>query len=96
MDHNIINNLNIVKNEVNSMNSNVKIVAVTKTFQVNKFNILLNSGHIHFGENKVQEAVEKWSDLKLKFSQKIQLNKGFKQPLTGKIVTLVLVTINYK
>ena len=64
------------------MNSNVKIVAVTKTFQVNKFNILLNSGHIHFGENKVQEAVEKWSDLKLKFENiklhmigKLQTNK---------------------
>ena len=49
---------------MNSINSKVKIVAVTKTFQVNKFNILLNSGHIHFGENKVQEAVEKWSNLK--------------------------------
>ena len=57
------------------MNSNVKIVAVTKTFQV-------NSGHIHFGENKVQEAVEKWSDLKLRFENiklhmigKLQTNK---------------------
>ena len=82
MDHNIINNLNIVKNEVNSINSKVKIVAVTKTFQVNKFNILLNNGHIHFGENKVQEAVEKWSDLKSKFENvklhmigKLQTNK---------------------
>ena len=67
---------------MNSINSKVKIVAVTKTFQVNKFNILLNSGHIHFGENKVQEAVEKWSDLKLKFENiklhmigKLQTNK---------------------
>ena len=67
---------------MNSINSKVKIVAVTKTFQVNKFNILLNSGHIHFGENKVQEAVEKWSDLKLRFENiklhmigKLQTNK---------------------
>ena len=67
---------------MNSINSKVKIVAVTKTFQVNKFNILLNNGHIHFGENKVQEAVEKWSDLKSKFENvklhmigKLQTNK---------------------
>ena len=62
------------------MNSNVIIVAVTKTFKVNKFNILLNSGHIHFGENKVQEAVEKWSDLKLKFENiKLHMIGKYKQ-----------------
>jgi len=38
---------------------------VSKTFQMDKIMPLINDGHIHFGENKVQEAVNKWTDIKL-------------------------------
>ena len=42
-----------------------KIIAVSKTFGMDKIFPLIEHGHIDFGENKVQEAIEKWSDLKL-------------------------------
>ena len=42
-----------------------KIIAVSKTFAMDKISPLIEHGHIDFGENKVQEAIEKWSDVKL-------------------------------
>ena len=56
MDHNSINNLNLIKDEVNFVGKDINIVAVTKTFPVDVIKPLLKSGHIHFGENKVQKA----------------------------------------
>ena len=50
-----------------------KIIAVSKTFSIDKIQPLINYGHLHYGENKVQEAIEKWSDIK-KNSPKIQLH----------------------
>ena len=50
-----------------------KIIAVSKTFSIDKIQPLINHGHLHFGENKVQEAIEKWSDIK-KNSPEIQLH----------------------
>ena len=44
-----------------------KIIAVTKTFSMNNIIPLLETGHIHFGENKVQEAENKWSEIKNSF-----------------------------
>ena len=41
-----------------------KIIVVTKTFSLNKIIPLLDSGHIHFGENKIQEAESKWLEAK--------------------------------
>jgi len=41
-----------------------KIIAVSKTFKLKHINPLIDYGHIDFGENKVQEAVEKWTDVK--------------------------------
>ena len=59
-----------------------KIIAVTKTFKLEKIQPLLDYGHIDYGENKVQEAIEKWADVKLKMPQiklhligKLQSNK---------------------
>jgi len=45
-------------------NSNVKIVAVSKTFTYDHIKPLVDHGHVHFGENKVQEAHSKWHDIK--------------------------------
>ena len=82
MEHKTINNLNLIKNEVELKNSKVKIVAVTKTFDLEKIQPLINYGHLHYGENKIQEAVKKWidvkkknKDLKLHFIGKLQTNK---------------------
>ena len=82
MDQKIVNNLNIIKNEIESKKKKVNIIAVSKTFPLNIITPLINNGHVHYGENKVQEAVEKWSSLKSDFKQiklhligKLQTNK---------------------
>ena len=54
-------------------NSNATIVVVSKTFSMEKIEPLISYGHYHFGENKVQEAVNKWSDVK-KSNNKIKLH----------------------
>ena len=64
-------------------NSNVKIIAVSKTFPYDHIRALVDHGHLDFGENKVQEALSKWSDLKknkpnvkLHMIGKLQSNKA--------------------
>ena len=61
----------------------VKIIAVSKTFSIDHIQPLLDYGHNHFGENKVQEAIAKWSevkklkqDVKLHMIGKLQSNKA--------------------
>ena len=58
---------------MNIENYNPKIIAVSKTFSKKDILPLINHSHIHFGENKVQEAVEKWTDIKNDFT-KIKLH----------------------
>ena len=87
MDH-IVSNLIRIKEEINSKNSknnqsiSTKIIAVSKTFSENKIYPLIEHGHNDFGENKVQEAMDKWADIKKKFKNlnlhmigKLQTNK---------------------
>ncbi len=74
--HNNINNLISVQNTLKLENidhKKVNIIAVSKTFPMNEINPLINHGQIHFGENKVQEALEKWTDIKQDFKH-IQLH----------------------
>ena len=80
--HGIINNFEAVRSEIYQKNKDIKIIAVSKTFQFSKIKSLVEYGHEHFGENKVQEAVEKWTDkknqypnLKLHMIGKLQTNK---------------------
>ena len=68
----IENNIKIHLNKLN-INNNPKIVAVSKTFKIDKILPLIEHGHIDYGENKVQEAVEKWTELK-KTNSKIKLH----------------------
>ena len=69
--HEVVKNLVNIKEEINSNLFNLKsdkipkIIAVSKTFAMEKILPLIEYGHKDFGENKVQEAVEKWSDIKL-------------------------------
>tara|TARA_B100001121_G_C18608034_1_gene582931 strand:+ start:450 stop:1109 length:660 start_codon:yes stop_codon:yes gene_type:complete len=86
--HNIVKNLlnieNNIKVHLNKKNiaNHPKIIAVSKTFKIDKIYPLIEHGHINYGENKVQEAIEKWtevkkvnSDLKLHMIGKLQTNK---------------------
>ena len=63
--HDSVYNLEKIKKEIN--NNKIKIIVVSKNFGVNKIVPLLNYGHLDFGENKIQEAENKWIDLKNKF-----------------------------
>ena len=74
--HNNINNLISVQDTLKSENVDLKkvnIIAVSKTFPMKEISPLINHGQIHFGENKVQEALEKWTDIKKDFEH-IQLH----------------------
>ena len=81
--HQTIINLDSIKKELQLKIIKLpSIIAVSKTFQISNILPLIDSGHIHFGENKVQEAVEKWTDIKAKHNTiklhmigKLQTNK---------------------
>ena len=82
--HTSILNINSIKNEIEKVDnfSKTKIIAISKTFPIEDILPLIEYGHLHFGENKVQEAVEKWSkvkeknkNLKLHFVGNLQTNK---------------------
>ena len=81
--HQSVKNLNSIYEELRLLKDKVpSIIAVSKTFPVSSILPLIKEGHIHFGENKVQEAVEKWSDIKKEFNTiklhmigKLQTNK---------------------
>ena len=86
--HNTVKNLLDIKNNITvylnklNINNNPKIVAVSKTFKIDKILPLIEFGHLDYGENKVQEAVEKWAEIKKKNSKvklhmigKLQTNK---------------------
>ena len=89
--HMCVQKLNLVKNKVKEildikqLKTIPEIIAVTKTFPLNKIIPLLETGHIHFGENKIQEAERKWpevkkiyKDLQLHMLGKLQSNKAKK------------------
>jgi pyridoxal phosphate enzyme (YggS family) len=78
----IINNLEIVKDNLVSLKSKAKIIVVCKNQQFSSIQNLLDFGHLDFGENKIQEANEKWNDISKNFNNinlhfigKLQSNK---------------------
>jgi len=86
--HNTVQNLIAIENKIKlilsslKINNLPKIIAVSKTFKIDKILPLIEHGHIDFGENKVQEAVDKWTEIKSKNSNiqlhmigKLQTNK---------------------
>ena len=83
--HQSINNLVSIQNTLKIENlelNRIKIIAVSKTFPINEIMPLINHGQVHFGENKVQEAIEKWQKIKQDFKHlqlhmigKLQSNK---------------------
>jgi len=83
--HNTVQNLINIKNKIRENNQSynaIKIIAVSKTFSIEKISPLIDYGHLDFGENKVQEAIEKWQEIKIEKPEinlhligKLQTNK---------------------
>ena len=73
---------NNIKDHLKALNikSHSKIIAVSKTFKIDKILPLIEYGHLNFGENKVQEAVEKWTEIK-------KTNSEIKLHMIGKLQT---------
>ena len=81
--HNTVKNLIYIEELIKSKANDdelAKIIAVSKTFPIENVLPLIEYGHLHYGENKVQEALEKWSDIKLK-------NNTIKLHLIGRLQT---------
>ena len=79
---NLINIENQLKSKIVDLANNVipKIIAVSKTFDIDRILPLIEHGHLDYGENKVQEAINKWTDIKTQ-------NKYIKIHLIGKLQT---------
>ncbi len=84
--HNTVQNLINIENKIKSNLSGLKItnlpkiIAVSKTFKIDKILPLIEYGHTDFGENKVQEAVDKWTEIKSN-------NSNIKLHMIGKLQT---------
>jgi pyridoxal phosphate enzyme (YggS family) len=79
----IIKNYNRIHNSIQSLDKSAKLIVVTKNQNLDKINLLINSNHFDFGENRIQEASVKWKNLILRNSQlrlhligKLQSNKA--------------------
>lgn len=86
--HSTIKNLIEIENKIKSSLDKLnitnlpKIIAVSKTFKIDKILPLIEYGHQNFGENKIQEAIDKWTDIRSKYPEiklhmigKLQSNK---------------------
>ena len=88
--HNAVERLMVIQSEIkelliknNLQNKDLNIIIICKTFSMDKILPLIDAGHVHFGENKVQEAELKWKEVKKKHSNiklhmvgKLQTNKA--------------------
>jgi len=77
--HNTVKNLIYIEERIKSKANHDKlptIIAVSKTFPIENILPLIEHGHLHYGENKVQEAIDKWSDIKFKANIKLHLIGG--------------------
>ncbi len=82
--HQNILNLQKIEKQINSKNANneskTKIIAVSKTFAISDIKPLIDYGHIHFGENKIQEALNKWPEI-------LKKHKNLKLHMIGRLQT---------
>ncbi len=76
----VVDRFNKIKSNINNLDDSktINIIAISKTFSIEHIKPLLNLGHVHFGENKVQEAASKWVILK-------KSNKNLKLHMVGKL-----------
>ena len=72
--HTVVDRLKFIRNKVNEitikkqLKTSPTIIAVCKTFPISSIIPLLDTGHIHYGENKIQEAEKKWLGIKKKYN----------------------------
>ena len=84
--HNTVKNLLDIENNIkvylskSNTKKPVKVIAVSKTFNIEKILPLIEYGHVDYGENKVQEAIEKWSEIK-------KTNLNIKLHMIGRLQT---------
>ena len=74
----LIDNYKLIRSKINALSKGVTIVAVSKTFSLNHIKPLIDFGHLDYGENKVQEATQKWIDL-------ITLKKDLELHMVGNV-----------
>jgi len=87
--HKTVQRLNLIKDKVKEiinkeqLKNSPEIIAITKTFPLDEIIPLIEFGHLHFGENKMQEAEKKWAPIKKKYNNiqlhmvgKLQSNKA--------------------
>ena len=74
----LIDNYKLIRGKINALSSKVTLVAVSKTFSLNHIKPLIDFGHLDYGENKVQEATQKWTDL-------IAIRKDLKLHMVGNV-----------
>ena len=84
--HNTVKNLLDIQNNIkdylgeSDIKKHTKVIAVSKTFHIEKILPLIDYGHLDYGENKVQEAIEKWTEIK-------KNNKEIKLHMIGRLQT---------
>jgi len=85
--HNVVERLRVIQSEIkelliknNSQNKDLNIIIICKTFSMDKILPLIDAGHVHFGENKIQEAESKWKEVKEK-------HPNIKLHMVGKLQT---------
>ena len=89
--HTNLKKLEFTQNKINEiinkkqLKTKPKIIVVTKTFPIENITPLLESGHLHYGENKIQEAESKWNEIRKNYKNlclhmvgKLQSNKAKK------------------
>ena len=82
--HSSLQKLALIKNKVNEiisqkqLKTNPTIIVISKTFSLEKIKPLLDNGYVHFGENKIQEAENKWLEIK-------NLNKNLQLHMVGRL-----------
>ena len=79
----VVKNYNYILDSLKLYSRKIDLIVVTKSQPLNKINLLLKENHLHFGENRVQEATLKWKDLIINYPQlklhligKLQSNKA--------------------
>jgi pyridoxal phosphate enzyme (YggS family) len=76
----LIEKYNNILNNINHHSKDANLIVVSKTFSISYIKPIIDCGHIHYGENRVQESIEKWSDL-------LKINNNIKLHLIGKLQT---------
>ena len=90
-----LKNYNFILKHIQFLSKKTTLIAVTKSQELSKINLLIETNHFHFGENRVQESIDKWSGiLKLNSSIKLHLpDLNFMRPADKFLLLFILDNI---